>query len=422
MGRKKLISDLNIFLNSEHIGRLTKKPNNSIEFSYSETWVKNGFPISLSLPLTSKKITGGEASYYFDNLLPENKKILDSIAQKFRCGSTLQFDILKAVGSDCVGALSFYPVELNPNFEKKMKARALTNKEIAKKIENLSGDFPLGMDEGDFRISIAGAQEKMAMLQWNDKWWEPQGSTPTSHIVKKPIGKILGGIDFHDSVENEYLGLEVSEQLGAKTCEAKILKFEDRKALIVKRFDRVWKDGFLLRIPQEDICQSMGHSPLVKYERDGGPGLKAIMDLLKSSNNAIKDRKSLFRLAMINDLLHNTDGHSKNVSIYLTRKGFALTPFYDIMSAHFLKEVAPDRYKALRSSWSVNGKFHFKDIKITDWQEQAKLCEISGDFDEIWQDLKSRAKALRVDHPQIDCKLVDLILSGLNDRIKYLER
>lgn len=422
MGRKKLVSNLKVYLNHSFVGHLKKRTDNSIEFSYDSEWVEGGFPISLSLPFVNSSYRGNEAAFYFDNLLPENRVILESIARRFGAESTNQFDILSSVGRDCVGALSFYPENEVAQEFKKMNARALTSSDVAKKIESLSGHFPLGMEDGDFKISLAGAQEKMALLYWDQKWWEPLKATPTSHIIKRPIGKILGGIDFNDSVENEWLGLNFAKQLGVRTCEAEIVSFESEKALSVTRFDRFWKDGLLFRVPQEDFCQALGHSPSLKYERDGGPSLAAAMRLLKTSNNSDVDRNNLFSLAMINDLLHNTDGHSKNISIYLTRRGFVLTPFYDIMSAHFLRRSAPERHSKLRSSWSVNGKYFYNETKLLDWKKQASLCELNeAEFESIWEGLKASFKGVSLKNKQVDPKLIELILEGAEDRIKFLE-
>ncbi|MBC75094.1 MAG: hypothetical protein CME64_03690 [Halobacteriovoraceae bacterium] len=422
MGRKKLVTNLKVYLNQSLVGHLKKQSDNSIEFSYDSKWVESGFPISLSLPFVNRPYRGSEAAFYFDNLLPENRVILESIARKFGAESTNQFDILSSVGRDCVGALSFYPENETAQEFKRMNARALTSSDVAKKIKSLSGHFPLGMEDGDFKISLAGAQEKMALLYWDQKWWEPLKATATSHIIKRPIGKILGGIDFNDSVENEWLGLNIAKQLGVRTCEAEIVNFESEKALSVTRFDRFWKEGLLFRVPQEDFCQALGHSPSLKYERDGGPGLAEVMKLLKTSNNSEVDRKNLFTLAMINDLLHNTDGHSKNISIYLSKRGFVLTPFYDIMSAHFLKGSASERHAKLRSSWSVDGKYYYKDIKLSDWKKQAGLCDLGdAEFESIWENIKANFKGVSIKNKLIDPKLIELILEGVEDRMKFLE-
>lgn len=239
------------------------------------------------------------------------------------------------------------------------------------------------------------------------------------------MGTLLGGIDFSQSVDNEMISLKIAGLLGLKVCKADIKSFDGEKVLVVERFDRVWKDGQLLRIPQEDICQALGYSSQTKYERDGGPGLREIMELLGRSNQADEDRKSLFRLAMVNDLLHNTDGHAKNVSIYVGRKGFIMTPVYDILSAHFLLEQSEKRHSKLRSSWSVNGKFHYDQIKLKDWQEEAKNCGLDQDlFDQLCADLQKRLAAITLAHigskNSFNSKMAKIILKGARLRAQAL--
>jgi serine/threonine-protein kinase HipA len=426
MGRKNLVQELDVYLNEKHVGTLIKQTNGAIEFRYDNQWVEDGFGISLSLPLSDKIFKGDKASFYFDNLLPDNKNILETIARKFGAESIRQFDILHAVGKDCVGALSFFDKEEEvPSFTRKMKIKALDDSEIARRIQGLAMDNPLGMDEGDFRISLAGAQEKMALLEWKGKWYEPQGQTPTSHIFKKKIGSILGGIDFSKSVDNEWICLKLAAQLGINTCSATIVNFENERILCVERFDRVWKDNFLHRIPQEDLCQALGVSPQRKYERDGGPALNDVMKLLVNSNNANEDTKTLFKLAMLNDLLHNTDGHSKNVSIYVVRSGFTLTPMYDIMSAHFIKNNNPERYKLLRSSWSVNNKFLYREIGLKDWEMESIKCGMKKEiFEEICDEFSQGIEALQKKDFQgpkdLDLEQLELILNGVKARAKTL--
>jgi serine/threonine-protein kinase HipA len=418
MGRKKQVKSLKVYLNNIQVGLLVKQTSGAIEFRYVDEWIKEGFPISLSLPLSEKVFRGDKASFYFDNLLPDNRKILEAIAAKFKAESTRQFDILHTVGKDCVGALSFIDEEETYLSFDKMKVKDISDGEIANRIKKLATDNPLGMDEGDFRISLAGAQEKMALLRWKDRWYEPQGQTPTSHIFKKKMGVILGGIDFHSSVVNEWASLNIAQQLGLKTCSAEILEFMDEKVLCIERFDRAWKENILKRIPQEDLCQALGVSPQLKYERDGGPSIALIMELLQRSNNSSEDRKNLFKLSMINDLLHNTDGHAKNVSIYILRGGFALTPMYDILSAHFIKYQNPARYELLRSSWSVNGKLRFSEITLNDWKSEALNCGLRAEvFDEICHDLAEGIKGL--DLAFVDSH-IEQILEGTLERAKNL--
>ncbi len=410
---------LKVYLSEMHIGHLTKQLNGAIEFEYTDEWVKSGYSISLSLPLERKKFKGEEASFYFDNLLPDNKLILEAIAGKFKAQSTKQFDILSVIGRDCVGALSFFNKDETPDSFKKLKIRPIKDSAIAKKIKGLAYDSPLGMDERDFRISLAGAQEKMALLRWKKNWYEPLKQTPTSHIIKKQMGKLAGGLMFDESVDNEYICLHLAKHFGIKSCDATIETFEKERVLCVKRFDRVWLENNLLRIPQEDMCQALGHSPLLKYERDNGPGLKDLLDLLKTSNNSDRDRKELFKIAMFNDLTFNTDGHAKNISIFVTKKGFAMTPTYDLLSAHFIKPQSLERYKVLRSSLSVNGKYPYCDISLKDWEAEAKKCDLSPEvFKQICNELKEAIENLsqfRLELPTSQ-KMLALILEGVKAR------
>lgn len=72
--------------------------------------------------------------------------------------------------------------------------------------------------------------------------------------------------------------------------------FEDQKALVVERFDRKWSgDGqWIIRLPQEDMCQALGVSPLRKYQADGGPGISEIMEVLSNSDRAEHDKAQFY--------------------------------------------------------------------------------------------------------------------------------
>ena len=425
MGRKKQVERLNVFLNQEHIGLLIKETNGAIEFRYSEAWIEKGFAISLSLPLADKNFSGDKASFYFDNLLPDSKKILEAIATKFGAESTGQFDLLHAVGRECVGALSFFDEEEDPKFIKKMDVRELSEHAIAHRIMGLASDSPLGMEDGDFRLSLAGAQEKMALLYRKGRWYEPKGQTPTSHIIKKKMGEIIHKINFEKSVDNEWTCLFLARKFGIRACEAEIKIFEAERVLCVERFDRAWKDNFLHRIPQEDFCQSLGISPTKKYERNSGPSIKDIMEVLKKSNQAEEDRKAFFKTAMFNDLIYNIDGHAKNFSIHLVRIGFILTPMYDLLSAHFVKEQNAEHYKKMRSSLSVNSKFNFDEITLQDWENESKTCSLPSEtFTEIVNEFKESILKIE-EHFKELCDEVDkaharLIFDGVKERAKTL--
>src|SRR5690606_7420199 len=156
-----------------------------------------------------------------------------------------------------------------------------------------------------FRISIAGAQEKTALLRLDSQWCRPQGATPTTHIFKLPLGLVGNlGFDMSESVENEWLCSRILHAYGLPVARTRVLQFEDMKVLTVERFDRAWwegKDGkrWLLRLPKEDMCQATGTPPHLKYESDGGPGIRTIMKLLATSSNPDHDRRIFFQAQVL---------------------------------------------------------------------------------------------------------------------------
>lgn len=424
MGRKKLVQKLKVYLGSTQIGNLIKQTNGAVEFNYLESWIENGYAISLSLPLADKSFKGDKASFYFDNLLPDNTLILKAIAKKVHAASIQQFDLLGAIGRECVGALSFFPEDDEPIFQNKMQSRLLTEERIAQRIQGLASVNPLGMDDdAEFRLSLAGAQEKMALLFFKEKWYEPRGQTPTSHIIKKKMGKLAGNLNFESSVENEMSCLFLAKKFGIDACDAEIVNFCGEEALVVKRFDRVWDKQILRRKPQEDFCQATGVSPKGKYEKQGGPSIQTIMQILLNSNNADEDRKTFFKTMLFNDLIFNTDMHGKNASIFITDKGFYLTPMYDLLSAHFIKVQSEERYQKLRSNISVNGKFTYNQIDLGDWKAEADACKVSEElFREICDELRATVKSLTYKDRPSTVKEAEfkIIIDGLRHRAKSL--
>lgn len=331
------------YMNGERVGVFTKLTNGAHQFLYDKEWIesKKGRPLSLSLPLQYQAHTSSCVLNYFDNLLPDLNEVRDRIVARYQADSRLAFDLLKQVGKDCVGAISLHATEGTPN-PKKLDYEVLTSEHLGKVLAAYKADLPLGMlrEDHDFRISVAGVQEKTALLKKGEQWCIPKGATPTTHIIKLPIGEIKQPnaiLDMTDSVENEYLCILLAKELGFSVPHAEIIHCEDTKAIAIERFDRRWgKDNsWLIRLPQEDMCQAFGKPSAIKYESDGGPGIAEIMDLLLGSSNALADREAFMRFQVFQWIIGATDGHAKNFSLFLEPSGtYRLTPFYDILSAY----------------------------------------------------------------------------------------
>ena len=362
-GRKKTRIPLDVFLNGRLVGKLRRETSGAVDFEYAPSWLgwENTFPVSLSLPLREDRYIGAPVVAVFDNLLPDNDQIRQRLAARTRAEGTDAFSLLTAVGRDCVGALQFLPEGEAPSPSGTIEGRPLADAEVAA----ILGDFgqaPLGVTAGDeFRISLAGAQDKTALLWWKDQWHIPHGSTPTTHIFKPPIGKLASGIDLSESIENEYLCLTLARAIGLPSAEVAVATLGEGRALVVERFDRRWtRDGRLLRLPQEDGCQALSVPPSRKYEVDGGPGIARLLELLKASDDPAADQRVFLKAHIFFWLLGATDGHAKNFSLHLLPGGrFRLAPLYDIMSTQPCVDAGQLRHNQFKLAMAVGKNRHY---------------------------------------------------------------
>jgi serine/threonine-protein kinase HipA len=279
---------------------------------------------------------GAAVEAYFDNLLPDSEPIRRRLQDRFHAASRGAFDLLAAIGRDCVGAVQLLPPDETPADIRKIDAHSLTSAAIAAELAGVTSPSPAGELE-DFRISIAGAQEKTAFLRHQSKWCRPIGSTPTTHIFKLPLG-LVGNrqADMRTSVENEWLCARIVAAFGIPIANCEIGEFGASKVLMVERFDRALHSSgkFWLRLMQEDFAQATGTPWHRKYQADGGPGLVEIARILRGSQESQRDLTTLFRAQLLFWMLAATDGHAKNFSIRILAGGrFQLTPLYDVLSA-----------------------------------------------------------------------------------------
>ena len=327
--------------------------------------------------------------------------------------------------------MSILPTGTDAPNDFEMNYTRINNAAIEKRLKSLGSTTPLGMNkEEDFRISIAGAQEKTAFLNISGKWQEPHGLTPTTHIFKTSIGALGVDINFDDSIDNEWASLFIMKKMGLPVCETKIAEFGDQRVLIIDRFDRKWTNyqdkEVLIRIPQEDMCQALSISPYKKYQSEGGPGIVDIAKFLMASKNS-EDRINFFKAIIVFDLLYATDGHGKNFSIFLEEDGFKLTPFYDVMSGYFLhkREKKPINKLKLAMKVGDSGHYAFKRISKRHYRETAKMCSINNEiFEEIIKELKEKYENLNINEKELDPLLnretLDIILEGMAKRAKVI--
>jgi serine/threonine-protein kinase HipA len=360
-------------------------------FQYDADWIASdvGRPLSLSLPfgLGPTRLRGEKIRNFFENLLPDNEAIRQRIGARFKTRSLDAFDLLEAVGRDCIGAIQVLPVDATPDGWNVIEGRTLDEAQIERHLSDAVAANPAGSagdhDVDDFRISLAGAQEKTAFLWHRGKWMLPQGATPTTHIFKLPLG-LIGGrkVDMHTSVENEWLCMRILAAYGLPTASVEMLRFGERKVLSVARFDRRLTPDrkTLLRLPQEDFCQALGLPPHLKYQRDGGPGLVQIADRLRQSANARNDIEMLLAAQVLFWMLAAPDGHAKNFSIQLFARGaFALAPLYDVMSIWPVEGDGGSQWSWHKAKLAMaipgnRARYRLREIRRTHFDEMARQC------------------------------------------------
>ena len=439
MGRKSRNRELAVWVNGQHAGKWKIPTRGEEEFQYDAAWIKTpeGRPLSLSLPfsLDNVPIKGKMVGNYFDNLLPDSDPIRQRIQSQFGTDSRTAFDLLAALGRDCVGAVQLLPIGEQPGDLKRIDAKPLTDAQIEGRLKQTVSSTRLReLEEDQFRISIAGTQEKSAFLYHKGKWCEPLGSTPTTHIFKLPLGLVGGrNADMRSSVENEWLCAKIIRAYGIPVASCEIGHFGSQKALIVERFDRLLHPNgkYWLRLVQEDFCQALGLPSSRKYEADGGPGIPDLARVLSGSENREKDLAALLIAQIVFWMLAAGDGHAKNFSIRILSQGrYHLTPLYDVLSYWPIVGKGPNNIarQDLRMAMAVRGKnkhYRLSEILRRHFNETAALIGIAENAEPLIEEILKRTPdvvtSIQREVPDgFPPNVLDRILSGLTDSSRRL--
>lgn len=442
MAKRTAYGRLHIWMNGELVGLWEQTPRGPV-LQYFDAWLKSerARPLSLSLPFTpdNQPYRNTKVTAFFDNLLPDSSAIRLRLAQQYQTTSTSPFELLSKIGRDCAGAIQLLPIDEEPAGLFQIEGKPLKPKEIAQILRNTTSSSALGKGDSDhtLRLSIAGAQEKTALLFHQDQWMLPIGSTPTTHIFKLPLG-IIGNMqaDMRASVENEWLCSKIMHAYGIPIAHCDIARFEDQKALVVTRFDRRLSSdaSWIIRLPQEDCCQATGTPPTLKYQSDGGPGTAHIMEILQGSNQAQQDRRHFYKTQIIFWVLAATDGHAKNFSIaHLPQNQYQSTPIYDVLSAHPIigkskNQIAIQNVKLAMAVHSKHNHYEVDKIMPRHWLTQAEQVQFGADaaaelIEEVIRStphvINAVSKLLPKDFP---ADLADAIFTGMERQIKKLSR
>ncbi len=408
MGRPSHTRALSVWTNGIRVGLWTFNRRAEHAFQYDPTWMADAAarPLSLSLPFTGEQaIRGDRVRNFFDNLLPDSEAIRLRVASRYRTESTEAFDLLQAIGRDCVGAVQLLGADEEPQDVLCIRGTPLTDAQIEARLVQTTRNGPLSNleDQEELRISLAGAQEKTALLWHQGQWMHPYGSTPTTHILKLPLG-LVGHrqADFSTSVENEWLCMNLLSEFGLPVAKTEILQFGSQKVLSVERFDRQLHSSgsWLMRLPQEDFCQVTGLSSHLKYEADGGPGVVDLATVLQGSIQPEKDLSTLLTTQLLFWMLAAPDGHAKNFSIRILPQGrYALTPLYDVMSIWPVEGNGPNQFSMFKAKMAMavlgkNKHYHFKDIQRRHFNHMAAKCFNRRDAESVLESVLQQVPAV----------------------------
>lgn len=423
---------LNVWMNGALVGVWSVGRTGRHAFQYDPGWRTHpkSRPLSLSLPLTADgRLEGPVVENYFDNLLPDNDLIRKRVGARYKTRGNDAFALLQAIGRDCVGAVQLLPIDAPTPDVRRLDFEPVASEQVEALLAGLGSDLGVGGQDGedDFRISITGAQEKTALLKVGDQWCRPRNTTPTTHILKPPIGVTPGrNLDLSLSPENEWLCTRILHALGLPVASCQVERFGARNALVVDRFDRQWQadPAWLVRIPQEDFCQVLGRSSADKYEGQGGPGMDECLRVLKGGSHYEEDGRVFLLAQLAFWLLAGIDGHAKNFSVFLLPGGgYRLTPLYDVMSAWPIIDGGPHalQYKKVKMAMAVRGDtphYRLAEILPRHWQAAAQRSGIHTLWDDMCalvarvpQALDAVSGELPADFPQA---LADSVFTGVS--------
>lgn len=335
---------LDVYLRHDLIGHLIQDDDGQMVFDYAESWLQNqaATPLSHSLPLRKERFTHKECSGFFGGILPEQSK-REIVAKNLGISAKNDFAMLEQIGGECAGAVTFMPSG-KPLPEREDRYRDLSNKELADMLITLPRRPLLAGDE-DVRLSLAGAQDKVAVKVSGDKISIPLSGAPSTHVLK-PANEHFAGLVF-----NEVLCLELARAAGLFVARAETRNIDGMDYILVERYDRSFirssdGSGRYERLHQEDFCQASGIVSGNKYQSEGGPSLKQCFDLLREVSTApVIDLERLLDAVIFNYLIGNNDAHGKNFSlVYDTETGAGygarFSPLYDLVCTVYYPDLS----------------------------------------------------------------------------------
>lgn len=356
---------LEVYLHQVLIGQLSINAHNDMTFTYNPIYAENkeNQPLSQSLPLQKSSYTARQCRPFFSGILPE-AHLRTAIAKQLGLSEKNDFALLSAIGGECAGAVSLLPSNLSTT-DLKPGYQILDNHAVAAILETMH-QRPMLAGEDGIRLSLAGAQDKLAVALIDNHIAIPTGGAPSTHILK-PINR-----DFPSLIENECFCLNLAQKIGLKTAKAALHQANGTPYLLIERYDRIQKNHQIKRLHQEDFCQALGIVPEMKYQREGGPELTACFQLIRHvSSLPVIDLKALLQGVLFNLIIGNNDAHGKNFSLLYSGQQARLAPFYDMISTVYYPSLAT------KMAMKIGSKYNFDLLYPRHIIQMAKAAHLS---------------------------------------------
>jgi serine/threonine-protein kinase HipA len=357
---------LDVYLHRQLCGRLFQDDRGHTSFAYAEEWLANpnASALSQSLPLRRQPFERNECGGFFGGILPEQGQ-REKVAKNLGISARNDFAMLERIGGECAGAVTFISSGMGLPVDEH-DYRALTSNELAEAIRLLPRRPLLAGQEG-VRLSLAGAQSKLAVYVDGDTISVPLGGAPSTHILKPAIPH------FEGIVSNEAFCMRLAKAIGLKTADVQDRQVEGLEYILVERYDRETSNGppVVRRLHQEDFCQALGIDSESKYQSEGGPSFKQCFDLLRrASSTPVIDLQALLDAVIFNYLIGNHDAHGKNFSLlYTSERRTSLAPLYDLVCTTYYPNLSK------RMAMKIGGEYDSEKIL---GRHFVKLAEETG--------------------------------------------
>ena len=364
------MKQLKIYFHEKLAGVLAQNTLGNYSFEYDTEWLASpaAHPISHSLPLREVQYEERECAGYFGGLLPEDYN-RELIARNIGITPYNDYAMLKVIGGECAGAVSILDPAAPPPSTPTASYQSIPLDELESVLDTLP-QKPLLAGEAEIRLSLAGAQNKLALFSDENGFALPLHESPSTHILK-PEPEAFPGL-----VENEVFCLRLAGDLGLPSASAEAVHIGKHKCLLVKRYDRINGASSIRRLHQEDFCQALGITSRYKYQSEGGPSLKQCFDLVRAaSSSPAKDLITLFEAVLFNFLIGNNDAHGKNFSLLYVSDAqenrVNLAPLYDLVSTVIYPGLSP------RMAMKIGSKYVPADLRSRHWETYWKTIGFS---------------------------------------------